>query len=174
MTSIVSSADQIAACEGMGMEFEHRYAVRLDWQGNLGTGTSGYREYARDTLATAEGKPPIDGSSDRPFRGSPERWNPEDLLVMSLSQCHLLSYLHVAVNHRIVVEAYEDDAIGTMLQTADGGGHFTSVTLRPVVTISAGDPDLALAIHREASEKCFIASSVNFPVGHEPRIVVAA
>ncbi len=95
-------------------------------------------------------------------------------MLAALSQCHLLSYLYVAVNHGIVVTAYEDDAVGTIVQTSDGGGHFTSVTLRPVVTISAGDPDVALAIHREASQKCFIAASVNFPVGHEPRIVVAA
>jgi organic hydroperoxide reductase OsmC/OhrA len=156
------------------MDFDHHYAVQLEWQGNLGTGTSGYKDYSRDHRITAEGNPPIEGSSDRAFRGNPERWNPEEFMVAALSQCHLLSYLHVATTHGIVVTAYADDAIGTMQQTSDGGGHFTSVTLRPVVTISAGDPDVALAIHKEASEKCFIAASVNFPVGHEPRIVVAA
>ena len=156
------------------MDFNHHFAVRVLWQGNLGTGTSGYKDYSRDHLITAEGNPPIDGSSDRAFRGTPERWNPEEFMVAALSQCHLLSYLHVATTHGIVVTAYEDDATGTMQQTSDGGGHFTSVTLRPVVTIASGDPDVALAIHTEASEKCFIAASVNFPVGHEPRIVVAA
>jgi organic hydroperoxide reductase OsmC/OhrA len=94
------------------------------------------------------------------------------LLLAALSQCHLLSYLHVAVNHGIVVTDYQDDAVGTMIQTANGGGHFVSVTLRPVVTISGGDPVVARAIHAEASEKCFIAASVNFPVHHEPTIVV--
>ena len=156
------------------MDFDHTYAVRTEWQGNLGSGTSDHRGYSRDTLITAEGNPPIEGSSDRAFHGAPERWNPEEMMVAALSQCHLLSYLYVAVNHGVVVTAYEDDAVGTLLQTADGGGHFTSVTLRPVVTIAAGDPDVALAIHREASEKCFIAASVNFPIAHEPRIVVAA
>ena len=67
----------------------------------------------------------IEGSSDRVFRGDAERWNPEELLVAALSQCHLLSYLHVAANNGIVVERYTDDAIGTMQQTDDGGGHFT-------------------------------------------------
>lgn len=155
------------------MDFDHHYAVRVQWQGNLSAGTRDHRAYGRDHLVTADGNPPIDGSSDRAFRGSPDRWNPEQLMVAALSQCHLLSYLYVAVNHGIVVTEYEDDAVGTMLQTADGGGHFTSVTLRPVVTISSGDPQVALSIHAEASEKCFIAASVNFPVGHEPRIVVA-
>lgn len=151
---------------------DHSYAVRVQWQGNLGTGTSGYRDYGRDLLITAEGNVPIEGSADKPFRGTAERWNPEELLLAALAQCHMLSYLHVATRNGVVVTDYEDDAVGTMAQEGDGG-HFTSVTLRPVVTISAGDPEVARAIHAEASELCFIASSVNFPVGHEPRIVVA-
>ena len=151
---------------------DHSYAVRVQWQGNLGTGTSGYRDYGRDLLITAEGNPPIEGSADKPFRGTPERWNPEELLLAALAQCHLLSYLHVATKNGIVVTDYEDDAVGTMQQVGEGG-HFTSVTLRPVVTISAGDPAVAAQIHAEASALCFIAASVNFPVNHQPRIVVA-
>ena len=154
------------------MNLEHHYALRIEWTGNRGTGTSSYRSYGRDHIVRAEGKPDIEGSSDRTFHGDPERWNPEELLLAALSQCHLLSYLHVATLHGIVVEEYVDAATGTMEQTANGGGHFTSATLRPVVTISAGDPAVALAIHLEASEKCFIAASVNFPVGHEPQVVV--
>jgi organic hydroperoxide reductase OsmC/OhrA len=94
------------------------------------------------------------------------------MLLAALSQCHLLSYLHVAATNGIVVTGYTDSATGTMEQTHDGGGHFTSATLRPLVTISAGDPELALALHHEASEKCFIAASVNFPVLHEPTVTV--
>jgi len=148
---------------------DHSYAVRVQWQGNLGTGTSGYRDYGRDLLITAEGNAPIEGSADKPFRGTPERWNPEELLLAALAQCHMLSYLHVATKNGIVVTDYEDDAVGTMEQVGDGG-HFTSVTLRPVVTISAGDPVVAEQIHAEASALCFIAASVNFPVNHEPVI----
>lgn len=154
------------------MEIDHNYAVRVDWQGNLGSGTSDYRSYSRDNLVTAEGNPSIEGSSDKAFRGSPERWNPEEFLIAALAQCHMLSYLHVATNNGIVVTAYSDDAVGTLHQTNDGGGHFTSVTLRPVVTISAGDPQLALQIHKKASELCFIAQSVNFSVLHEARILL--
>ena len=150
----------------------HDYAVRVQWQGNLGSGTSGYRDYGRDLLISAEGNPDIEGSADKPFRGTPERWNPEELLLAALAQCHMLSYLHVAVKNGIVVTDYEDDAVGTMLQVGEGG-HFTSVTLRPVVTIAAGDPELARSIHAEAGELCFIASSVNFPVLHEPVIRVS-
>jgi organic hydroperoxide reductase OsmC/OhrA len=151
---------------------DHDYAVRVEWQGNLGTGTSGFRDYSRDHLVTAEGNPPLEGSADPSFRGSPERWNPEELLLAALAQCHMLSYLYEAAKNRIVVVAYEDAAVGTMHQVGEGGA-FTSVTLRPRVTISAGDPEVARAIHAPASANCFIAASVNFPVHHEPEIVVA-
>lgn len=153
---------------------EHHYATTIEWLGNRGTGTSGYRDYGREVLLTTEGKHPIEGSADRTFHGDADRWNPEDLLVASLSQCHLLSYLHVAVLHGVVVTAYTDDAVGTMRTTPDGGGRFVSVTLRPRVTVASADMvDAALAAHREAREKCFIANSVDFPVLHEPSIVIA-
>lgn len=151
------------------MNVDHHFALSLEWTGNRGTGTSGYRDYGRDHIVRAEGNPPIEGSSDRAFFGDAERWNPEELLVAALSQCHLLSYLHVAQRHDVIVTAYRDSATGTMTTTSDGGGHFTSVTLRPEVTVS--DPsqvELAQALHGEASRLCFIASSVNFPVRHKP------
>ena len=156
-----------------GVRLEHRYSVDLEWLGNRGTGTSGYRDYGREHVVRTEGAPAIEGSADRAFHGDTARWNPEELLLAALSQCHLLSYLHVAVLHGVVVEEYADAATGVLELTSDGGGHFTSATLNPVVTISAGDPHLARAIHAEASAKCFIASSVNFPVEHEPVIRIA-
>ncbi|MBN9141719.1 MAG: OsmC family protein [Micrococcales bacterium] len=156
------------------MDHRHHYAVSVEWTGNRGTGTSGYRAYGRDHVVRAGGKlHELAGSSDRTFHGDRERWNPEELLLAALSQCHLLSYLHVASSRGIVVVAYTDDAVGEMRQTADGGGRFTEATLRPVVTIAAGDPADALDAHHEASAKCFIAASVNFPVHHEPVIRLA-
>lgn len=149
------------------MQIEHHFQVQVEWQGNRGSGTSGHRAYSREHLITSEGNPSISGSAHRAFHGDAERWNPEEMLIAALSQCHMLSYLYVATANGIVVESYRDDASGTIEQTADGGGHFTSVTLRPHVEISAGDPGLALSLHGEANEKCFIASSVNFPVLHE-------
>ena len=154
------------------MRSDHDYLVRVEWQGNLGTGTSGYRDYTRDTEITAEGVPSILGSADVPFHGSAERWNPELLLLAALSQCHLLSYLYVALKNGIVVESYSDSISGVLRTTAAGGGSFASATLRPIVGISKGDPELAASLHREASELCFIASSVNFPLTHEPQIQV--
>jgi organic hydroperoxide reductase OsmC/OhrA len=155
------------------MNLEHHYAVSVEWTGNRGTGTSGYKDYGRDHVISAPGKAAIEGSSDRTFFGDADRWNPEEMLLAALSQCHLLSYLHAASRNGIIVTGYTDAAEGVMEQTENGGGHFTSAVLRPVVTISAGDPVRALELHAEASAQCFIASSVNFPVEHEPTIVEA-
>ena len=154
------------------MRSDHDYLVQVQWRGNLGTGTSGYRDYTRDTEITAEGMPVILGSADVPFHGSTERWNPELLLLAALSQCHLLSYLYVALKNGIVVESYSDSISGILRTTPEGGGSFVSATLRPVVTISQGDPELAESLHAEANRLCFIASSVSFPLSHEPRTQV--
>lgn len=151
---------------------EHRYELTVQWQGNRGTGTSGYRDYGRQVLVSAGGKADILASADVPFRGDADRWNPEELLVAALAQCHMLSYLHSAVNHGVVVTDYRDTALGVMEQVGQGG-RFTSVVLRPVVTVADESMvETALAIHAEASANCFIAASVGFPVTHEPRAVV--
>lgn len=154
------------------MDADHRFVASLTWTGNRGSGTSGYREYGRDHLVAAAGKPDIRGSAARVFHGDLDRWNPEEMLVAALAQCHLLSYLYVAVANGIVVESYEDTAEGVLVTTSDGGGRFQDVVLRPVVGISAGDPEVAESIHAEANRLCFIASSVNFPVRHEPTILL--
>lgn len=153
------------------MDADHRFAASLDWTGNRGSGTSGYREYGRDHVVSVAGKPDILGSAARVFHGDIDRWNPEEMLIAALAQCHLLSYLYVAVANGIVVESYRDDAEGTVVTTPDGAGRFREVILRPTVTISAGDPMIAKRIHAEAHRLCFIASSVNFPVRHEPTVL---
>jgi organic hydroperoxide reductase OsmC/OhrA len=156
------------------MDIDHLYETTIEWTGNRGLGTANYKAYGRESILSAPDHHEIESSSDRAFRGDPSRWNPEELLVAALSQCHMLSYLHEAAIAGVVVTAYSDVATGVMRQTNDGGGHFTSVTLNPVVTISAGDPDIARSLHRPANEKCFIAQSVNFPVHHAPTIHVEA
>jgi organic hydroperoxide reductase OsmC/OhrA len=151
---------------------QHHYEVNVLWTGNTGTGTSNYRDYGRDHSVTAVGLPLLLGSADRTFHGDRERWNPEQLLVTALAQCHMLSYLHVAVLHGVVITQYEDTATGTMVMNRDGSGQFESVVLHPKIQVA--DPateELALSLHAEASAKCFIARSVNFPVRHEPGLL---
>ena len=148
---------------------QHGYPIRMKWTGNTGTGTREYRGYERAHEYSVPGKPIIPGSSDPAFRGDKTRYNPEELLVMSISSCHMLWFLHLASQAGVVVTAYEDDARGTMVVTADGGGHFVEVVLRPRVTCEPGtDRSNVPALHERAHHLCFIANSVNFPVRCEP------
>lgn len=159
----------------MSRSRRHEYTLTVDWTGNLGKGTSSYRAYSRDHVIAVAGKPPIAGSADPAFRGDDGRHNPEDLLVGSLSSCHMLWYLHLCADAGIVVLAYLDKARGTMVETDNGGGRFSEVVLHPVVTIAAdSDADLAERLHERAHELCFIAASMNFPVRCEPDIRVNA
>jgi organic hydroperoxide reductase OsmC/OhrA len=152
----------------------HTYQVRTDWTGNNGEGTKTYSGYRRDHTIVSEGKPAIQGSSDPSFRGDRARYNPEELLVASLSSCHMLWYLHLySVNHVTVLD-YRDAASGVLEEGDDGSGEFVRVVLKPTVKVSAGDDRAkALALHSEAHRFCFIARSVRFPVDIVPEITEA-
>ncbi|MGB8264875.1 MAG: OsmC family protein [Candidatus Velthaea sp.] len=151
----------------------HDFQATVTWTGNLGSGTASYSSFSRAHEISAAGKAAIAGSSAPAFRGDASRWNPEELLVASLSACHQLWYLHLCAVEHVIVLSYVDGAQGTMDVRQDGGGRFTSVTLRPVVTISRGsDPQRAQALHENAHAKCFIANSVNFSVRCEGSVVV--
>jgi len=155
----------------MECQKNHHYHVQIHWIGNLGQGTRSYRSYGRGHEITSGHKPTIVGSSDPAFRGDGNCYNPEELLVASISSCHMLWYLHLCAEAEIVVTAYEDEASGTMAEMENGAGHFTEVKLQPKVTLQAGsDETLAIALHQRAHELCFIANSVNFPIHCEPRM----
>ena len=153
----------------------HTYRTTVRWTGNQGSGTSAYRAYSRNHEIVANGKPVVLASSDPAFHGDPGRYNPEDLLVASVSGCHMLWYLHLCAVNKVVVLEYEDNAAGTMEETSDGGGHFVEVTLHPTITVTTqSDLETARRLHHDAHEKCFIASSVNFPVRVQPEFRTAS
>jgi organic hydroperoxide reductase OsmC/OhrA len=152
----------------------HRYRARVTWTGNRGSGTSGYREYDRHHEISADSKPALPGSADPAFRGDAARWNPEELLVASLSACHQLWYLHLCADAGIRVLTYVDDAEGELQEGGAGGGRFVRATLRPKVTVARGaDVAAARALHAQAHTLCFVANSVNFPVSHEAEVTEA-
>ena len=139
----------------------HTYDVRVDWTGNDGEGTKTYRGYRRDYTITSKDKLAIPGSSDPSFRGDQTRYTPEELLVASLSSCHMLWYLHLCSVNHVTVFDYRDAASGLLEEGDDGSGEFVRVVLRPTVKVSAGDDRAkALALHSEAHRLCFIARSV--------------
>lgn len=147
----------------------HHYKATTKWVGNRGTGTSDYKAYDRNHDISIEGKPTLLCSSDPSFRGDKSRQNPEELLVASLSGCHMLWYLHLCAVNGIIVVEYEDSASGTMEEHQNGSGNFVEVVLRPSVTVADKTMvDKANALHSEANKMCFIANSVKFPVKHEP------
>jgi len=149
----------------------HTYQLTVTWTGNQGTGTSAYRAYSRDHIIEAVGKPIIPGSSDPSFRGDPSRYNPEEQFLAALSSCHMLWYLHLCSDAKITVVSYKDQAEGKMEETADGGGRFTAVVLKPCIQILETDRlEEAHRLHERANALCFIANSVNFPVRHEAQI----
>ncbi|MGG5210041.1 OsmC family protein [Chryseobacterium sp. MIQD13] len=155
------------------MSKEHHYKATINWTGNKGTGTSSYRNYERSYTVQIENKALIEGSSDPAFRGDKTKHNPEDLFLSSLSSCHMLWYLHFCSEEGIIVTDYTDEATGIMTETADGSGHFTSVTLHPTVTVTDESMvDKAKELHYKAGQFCFIAKSVNFPVEHIPTLLV--
>lgn len=150
------------------MNKQHTYNLQTKWTGNTGTGTSAYKAYERAHKIEKENKPDILLSSDPSFRGEATRYNPEELLVASLSSCHMLWYLHLCAEAGVVVVEYVDNASGIMEETAEGGGRFVEVSLHPVVTVAdASMIERANTLHHKANELCFIANSVNFAVKHE-------
>ena len=145
----------------------HEYAITVTWTGNTGPGTVSSRSYSRDHEISAAGPPTIAGSSDPAFRGDAGRWNPEQLYMASISECHMLWYLDLAARAGVVVTAYEDHPTGVMVVEPNGAGQFESVTLNPVVTISAeSDPVAAEQIHDRVGDYCFIARSIATPIHH--------
>lgn len=151
---------------------EHLYAATLDWAGAKAGPVRDYKTYSRDFSATIAGKPVLTGSADPTYLGDAKQHNPEDLLLISLAACHMLSYLALCARDKIVVSAYRDEATGTMA-IADGKMRFVSVMLHPQVVIAdAAKLERARALHHEAHAACFIANSVNFPVENEALVAV--
>ncbi len=149
------------------MKGQHNYNLTVKWTGNKGTGTSDYRAFERSHSISIDNKTEILGSSDPAFLGDKTKHNPEDLLVASLSSCHMLWYLHLCAEAKVIVVDYVDNATGVMVETSNGGGQFTEVTLNPIVTVTdISMIEKANELHKKANELCFIANSVNFPVRH--------
>jgi organic hydroperoxide reductase OsmC/OhrA len=155
------------------MQGQHRYKTTIKWTGNKGSGTDNYKNYERSHEIIIENKPTILASSDPAFRGDKTKHNPEDLLLSSLSSCHMLWYLHLCAEAGVIVVDYVDNAEGTMVETSNGGGRYTEVVLAPIVIVAKKEMmEKAIELHKKANELCFIANSVNFPVRHHPTVKI--
>lgn len=150
------------------MAKQHTYASQLTWTGNIGEGTANYRSYERSYSISIQNKAIIEGSSDPAFRGDRTKHNPEEMLLMSVSSCHMLWFLHFCSEAGVVVVEYTDSASAIMVKEASGSGYFTEATLLPhVVVTQEAMLDKLNELHHKANEYCFIANSVKFSVKYE-------
>lgn len=148
----------------------HTYESHLMWDGSTGVG---YRDYSRSMQAVA---PPsqaeIPLSADPKFLGDPARVNPEQLLVMAVSSCQLLSFLAVAARQGVDVLSYEDDAFGSMPGNASPM-RITEITLAPQILVAAGtDVALVEKLVQDAHAQCYIANSLNASVTVTPTVTL--
>ena len=142
---------------------QHEFSLRAEWN-TTQSSPHPKRGFLRDVVIQAEGPGELHGSAAKPFHGDPERWNPEQLMLAALVECHILSYLYVAGEAEIPVEKVSVRGELT-LDSGANGGQITGATLYPEVWVA--DAMLlprARQLHEEAHRQCFIARSVNFPI----------
>lgn len=155
---------------------KHYYSAELKWTGNTGSGTSNYTAYDRTfVIETGDIKvQPILGSADPTFRGDAKRYNPEEMLLHSVSSCHMLWYLHLCADNGVVVLSYTDKPSGEMTEEMSSGvGQFTGILLKPIIRIE-NEQQLKKAheLHAKAHQMCFVANSLNFPIKIQPTISI--
>jgi organic hydroperoxide reductase OsmC/OhrA len=142
-----------------------------------GERTTDLGTYSRRHTSAVDGKPSLAMSAAPAYQGDPAVHNPEDLFVMSLSSCQMLTYLAMAGRSGINVLDYSDEAEGKLEAAPGPGGRrvmkMTRVRLRPRIRVEAGtEAAKALALVEKAHAGCFISNSVSCEVINEPEVVV--
>ncbi|WP_406115511.1 OsmC family protein [Streptomyces sp. NBC_01014] len=140
----------------------HAYHARLHWDGSTGAGVRGY---SRDhTAVAAPATTQVDLSADPAFRGNPDRFNPEQLVVMAASSCQMLSFLGAAARARVDVLAYDDEATSHLDLTTEPG-RLATIHLHATVRVAAGtDETRVQELAVQAHHDCYIANSLAVPV----------
>jgi organic hydroperoxide reductase OsmC/OhrA len=138
---------------------EHRASI--NW--SRGDTDFDYESFSRDHTWRFEGGISVAASSAPDFLGSPALVDPEEAFVASVASCHMLTFLALAARKRMVVESYEDAAVGVMEKNDDGKLAVTRVVLDPKVVFSgdkAPNVEQLAQLHERAHQHCFIANSV--------------
>lgn len=147
-------------------EKSHSFEATLTWQ-PMGKKFT-FKEYSRIYKVSSPGKMEFLATAAPEYAGSKYHYNPEDLLVVSLSACHMLTYLAYASNSKVEILDYVDHAKGSLHQEGKVM-KFKEVILKPRIVVRKGtDLKKAESLHEKAHHGCFIANSVNFPVKIEP------
>ena len=140
------------------------HTAKVIW--NRGEREFTYQKYSRDHEWRFDGGEVVRASASPAYLGSEDCVDPEEAFVASLSACHMLTFLALCTKERLVVESYEDDAVGHLEKDANGKMAVTRVVLQPRIVFSGGDPlqDVLDKLHHDSHEMCFIASSVKTEV----------
>lgn len=138
---------------------EHR--IELDWLRKDGPFERG--NYSSTHEITFSDSLKIKGSPSPAFGGDDSAADPEQLLVSSISACHMLTFLAVAANRGYIVDSYHDSASGTLAKNGDGKMAVVKTVLSPKVAFSGEKHPSAeeyKQLHDRAHQGCFIAHSV--------------
>jgi organic hydroperoxide reductase OsmC/OhrA len=144
---------------------EHKAAIRWALPGDGEAFLKG--RYSREHTWSFDGGVTVPASPAPsvipvPF-SNPAGVDPEEAYVAAIASCHMLSFLHVAMRAGVVVERYEDDAVGVMRKNERGAIWVGAVTLRPRIVFGGSarpTPQEVDQLHHRAHEQCFIANSV--------------
>ena len=115
---------------------------------------------ARRGLLSAVEKPNIVVGSPPEFKGEPDVWTPEELLVGALNTCIMLTFLSLGQARGLTPAGYESEAEG-LLENVEGRYRITEVTVRPYITVKKeAEVERAREIMERAEGECFISNSV--------------
>ena len=146
---------------------KHLFKAKLNWNSIPKEVITNTKRYTKTHQIAIDGKEILNVSAAKAFKGDPNLYNPEDLLLSSVVSCHMMSYLYVCSQNDITVVSYQDNAEGTLEVLENGSGRFVEIRLNPSVIIKEKEKIAqALSLHTKASELCFIANSCNFPILH--------
>ena len=152
----------------------HEYRATIAWKRQDGEDFSKGR-YSRAHEIRFDGGITIVGSSSPsvvplPFSRE-DAVDPEEMFVAALSNCHMMTFIDLARRAGLVINSYEDEAVGIMERIAPQRMAITKVTLRPKIAYGSAPPDKAKLdeLHHQAHELCFIANSVKTEITIEAR-----
>ena len=137
---------------------EHKATIAWEREGRDFT----YDAYSRDHSWRFEGGTEVAASAAPSYKGNPALVDPEAAFVAAVASCHMLTFLALAARKRLVVDSYDDAAVGFMEKNEHGRLAVTRVVLRPKIRFGAAKPSAEelSRLHELAHENCFIANSV--------------
>lgn len=122
-----------------------------------------YKSYSRNHVWDFGHDIRVTASAAPAYLGDETKVDPEQAFVASLASCHMLTFLAIASMSGIIVERYEDRAIGRLAKNEEGKMAITKIDLYPKIVFAEGhEPDRAKLekLHHKSHSECFLANTV--------------